>query len=185
MDAQRAFARFTSCLLSGSFALLAFGSALGCQQSDASASSGPAPEAIAIAPESASLPPKTQQPLNASGQAEYKESAFHLVLTPPGKVEIGKPAELTIVLTAQSGYKVNEEYPIKFQFSETKGVSPAKQTLTKDDVRLEKTKATMPLTVTIQAAGKNEISGKFSFSVCTEERCLIEKRDLRVEINAS
>jgi hypothetical protein len=185
MDAHRAFARFTSVLLSAHLAFLAFGSTLGCQQSDASASNGPAPLITPSTLESTPLPPKTQSPVNASGQAEYKESAFQLVLTAPSKVEVGKAAVFTIVLTAQGGYKVNEEYPIKFQFSESKGVSPAKQTVTKDDVRLEKTQATMPLTVTIPTPGKHEVSGKFSFSVCTDERCLIEKRDLRVEVNAS
>lgn len=187
MDAHRTFAHFTSSLLSGSLAFLAFGSALGCQQSDASASSESTttPQVGATASDAAPVPAVSPAPANASGQDEYKESAFQLVLKAPEKVEAGKPTAFTIVLTAQGGYKVNDEYPIKFQFSETKGVSPAKQTVAKDDVQLEKTKATMPFTVTIQSPGKHEVSGRFSFSVCTDERCLIEKRDLRVEVNAS
>lgn len=187
MDANRAFAHFSSSLLSGGLAFLAFGSALGCQQSDASASSESttttqvSANALDAAPAKAASP----VPVKTSGQNEYKESAFQLVLKAPEKVEAGKPTEFTIVLTAHGGYKVNDEYPIKFQFSETKGVFPAKRTVLKDDVQLEKTKATMPMMVTIQTPGKHEVSGKYSFSVCTDERCLIEKRDLRVEINAS
>ena len=37
---------------------------------------------------------------------------------------------------------------------------------------------------TPESAGKHTLSGQLSFSVCTEDKCMIEKRDLALEIEA-
>jgi hypothetical protein len=164
--------------------------ALGCNQEDAKADNAPGKPSSAapssVSPQPGGQPqPSAAEPAPKSGLPEYKEAAFNLTLSPPKSVKAGAPAEFTIVLSAQGGYKVNQEYPIKFQFNDEKGVTPQKKIVRKDDGQVEKSKATIPLTVTIQSPGKHSISGKLSFSVCTEERCLIEKRDLKLEVDAS
>ena len=35
---------------------------------------------------------------------------------------------------------------------------------------------------TPESAGKKKIAGQFSFSVCTDDKCLIEKRDLALDV---
>jgi hypothetical protein len=157
----------------------------GCNQSDAQAKK----EEVKPAAPEAAHPEKAQAPatLDAvpAGESSYKEESFHLTLTAPEAIEAGKPAEFKVILEAQAGFKVNDEYPIKFQFAEQKGILPSKPIVKKDDAKIEKQRAEMPLSVTIEAKGKHKVSGKLSFSVCTDERCLIEKRDLSVEVNAS
>jgi hypothetical protein len=163
--------------------------ALGCNQGDAKADNTPSNPDTAVAPAAApERIPQTESPAAEltvlGGQSEYKEAAFTLVISPPKAVKAGAPLEFTIILAAQGEYKVNQEYPIKFQFAEEKGVTPQKKVVSKVDAKVEKAKATMPLLLTIQSPGKHNISGKLSFSVCTDERCLIEKRELKLEVDA-
>lgn len=165
-------------------ASLALTALFGCDQSDAQAKKE---ELKQDAPEAAPAPaqvPAAAEPVPA-GESSYKEEAFHLTLTAPESVVAGTPTEFKVILEAQAGFKVNDEYPIKFQFAEQKGVLPSKPTVKKEDAKIEKKRAEIPLSVTIEAKGKHKVSGKLSFSVCTDERCLIEKRDLSVEVNAS
>src|SRR5690606_40800013 len=103
----------------------------------------------------------------------------------PCSVPVGQPLVFTIVLEAVGEYKVNDEYPIKFRFEEQAGIKPKKMTVLREEAKIEKQRAEMPLSVTVESAGKRKVSGRLSFSVCTEERCLIEKRDLAVEVDAS
>lgn len=147
-------------------------------------------------PKDAALPSPTKAPAvaepgpsqgseRAGGKPSYKEEAFSLSLEAPPAVSSGKEAAFKVILTAAGGYKVNDEYPLKFQFAETANVRPKKSTVRKEDAVLEKQRAELPLPVTIESPGKHKVSGTLSFSVCTDERCLIEKRDLSVEVDAS
>jgi hypothetical protein len=43
---------------------------------------------------------------------------------------------------------------------------------------------TMNVGFTPEAAGKHTISGVLQFSVCTDDKCLIEKRDLALEVQS-
>jgi hypothetical protein len=40
----------------------------------------------------------------------------------------------------------------------------------------------MPVSFTPDAAGKRTVAGQFAFSVCTEDKCLMEKRDLSLDV---
>ena len=129
--------------------------------------------------------PKAPASATSTGEKSYKEEAFHLSIEAPTRLETGKKLEFKVILKAQSGYKVNDEYPLKFKFAEMKGVSPDKPIVRKDEAKLEKKQAVLPLSVVIDKPGKTQVGGKLSFSVCTDDRCLIEKRDLLIEVNAS
>ncbi len=54
----------------------------------------------------------------------------------------------------------------------------------KDAVKVEKTRATLAVGLTPESAGKHTVSGKLFFSVCNDDQCLVEKRDLALEIDA-
>jgi hypothetical protein len=163
---------------------------LACQNSDAQASKeiSPAPKsAEGVRMDSNKGPAGSSDSAvpQAVGQPSYREAAFQLTLSPPETVEVGKPLVFQVVLEALGEYKVNEEYPIKFQFAARDGTKPVKMTVSREDAKLEKQRAELPLSVTIESAGKRQIAGKLSFSVCTEDRCLIEKRELAVDVDAS
>lgn len=161
--------------------------AVGCDEPKAEAAAERPAEQVGETPKQEAPPAAAPAEVvgKLSGQASYDEDAFSLQLVPPEKVSSGQAALFQVILTAKSGYKVNDEYPIKFQLIETPGVTFEKSIVKKEDAKIEKTRAELPLNVTVQAKGAAEVSGKLSFSVCTEERCLIEKRDLTVKVDAS
>jgi hypothetical protein len=109
----------------------------------------------------------------------FAEQAFTLSLKGPATAKVGETVTLDVRLEPAGGFKVNEEYPLKFTFSPTEGVAPIKAVVPRADAHVDAKHASLPLQVTLQSAGKREVLGRLAFSVCTEERCLIEKRDLR------
>ena len=68
------------------------------------------------------------------------------------------------------------------KLKETPGVKYDNMVVGKDAVKLEATKAVMPVSFTADAAGKRTVAGQFAFSVCTEDKCLMEKRDLLLDV---
>jgi hypothetical protein len=120
----------------------------------------------------------------AAGQPSYKEEGFELTLEAAGPVTVGKPAEARVVLSAKNGFKVNDQYPFKLALNDAAGLEFPSKVVTRDAMTLEKHQGVMKVAFTPKSAGAHTLSGRFSFSVCTEERCLIEKRELQLQVTA-
>jgi hypothetical protein len=119
----------------------------------------------------------------AAGVAKVSDSSFDLSLeAPKTNLKAGQAGSVDVVLLAKAPFHVNDKYPIKLKLKETPGVKYANLTLGKDAVKLETMKAVMPVGFTPEA-GKRTIAGQFLFSVCTEDKCLMEKRDLALDVN--
>jgi hypothetical protein len=88
------------------------------------------------------------------------------------------------VLDAKEPFHVNEKYPYKFKLKETSGLTFPAPLVGKEGVNLEKARATMRVPFTAQSAGRHTLSGQFAFSVCTDDKCLIEKRELSLLVDA-
>ena len=136
------------------------------------------PESQAAAAEPAASAPA--EALAAS--SKVSEANFDLSIEPKGEFKSGQAGTVEIVLLAKGPFKVNDKYPYKFKVKEGAGVKYPGPVI-KDGVKLEKTRAVLPVPFTPESAGKKEIAGRFDFSVCTPERCLIEKRELTLAIN--
>jgi hypothetical protein len=119
----------------------------------------------------------------AEGTSKLSEASFELELRPKGAYMAGQQAEAEIVLDAKPPYKVNEEYPYKFKLKEASGVKFPATVVGKDAAKLEKQKVTMPVSFTPEAPGKCTVAGQLAFSVCTDDKCLIEKRDLSLVVD--
>jgi hypothetical protein len=118
-----------------------------------------------------------------TGAAKFTDAGFELSLeAPKAAVKAGQAGTVEVVLAAKAPFHVNDKYPIKLKLKETPGVKYENLTITKDAVKLEPMKAVMPVSFTPEA-GKRTVAGQFSFSVCTEDKCLMEKRDLLLEVN--
>ncbi len=160
-----------------SLALLVSG-ALGCREAPPAQVEtkldAPKPAAQEV-PAPAPSEPKQAQP-------EVKEEAFVVRASAPESAE--GPFDFTVTLEALAGYKVNPEYPIKFTF-DSGAFSAEPGVLRKEQGQVEEKKAELKGVVKLTAPGPTVVSGKFSFSVCTDERCLIEKRDLAVSVLGS
>jgi hypothetical protein len=121
---------------------------------------------------------------SAAGKPSYSEQTFALTLKPAGEVEQGKLASAEIVLEAKAPYHANDKYPYKLKLAESDGLSFPEQVVTKDKAKVEHMRVSMPVAFTAKVAGKHELKGTFQFSVCSEDKCLIEKRNLALEIEA-
>ena len=110
------------------------------------------------------------------------DASFDLSIQPVGTYQVGQKSTAKIVLEAKGVYKVNQEYPYKFKLEPDAGLEFPQDVVKKDAVKLEKKRATMTVALTPKTAGKHRLAGKFHFSICTDEKCLIEKRDLALEL---
>ena len=172
---------------------LALSLASGCKQETPPTLAEPkAPSAVAprneaaapaaAAPEAAPAAPGATPAADAA-VSKLSESSFDLELRAKGPYTAGQQAEAELVLDAKPPFHVNEEYPYKFKLKEASGVKFASAVVGKDAAKLEKQKVTMPVTFTPEAAGKCTVAGQLAFSVCTDDKCLIEKRDLALVVD--
>jgi hypothetical protein len=114
--------------------------------------------------------------------AELHEDTFDLVIRPAGPYASGQPGAAEVQVTAKGGYHCNDKYPYKFKVTEAPGVHFAAPVFDKSALTLETSKATMKLEFTPDSKGEKTIAGVFSFSLCSAERCLVEKRDVATKI---
>jgi hypothetical protein len=144
-----------------------------------SASNAAAPQPAPNAPAAASAAAEA-----APAAAKVTDAAFELSLdAPKTSLKAGQAGTVEVVLVAKAPYHVNDKYPIKLKLKETPGIKYASLVVGKEAAKVEQMKAVMPVSFTPDAAGKRNVAGQLAFSVCTEDKCLMEKRDLALEIN--
>lgn len=143
----------------------------------------PAP---APAADSAPSAPGAAEPNAAAASAAPKvtDTAFELTLeAPKASLKAGQAGSVEVVLVAKAPFHVNDKYPLKLKLKETPGVKYENLVLGKDAAKVEAMKAVMPVSFTPDGAGKRTVAGQLAFSVCTDDKCLMEKRDLALEVN--
>lgn len=167
---------------------------LGCSKETPPAAAEPHSASNAAAPQPAPQPadaatvaaaPADSAAAAPTGAAKFTDAGFDLSLeAPKGAVKAGQAGTVEVVLAAKAPFHVNDKYPIKLKLKETPGVKYDNLLIGKDAVKLEPMKAVMPVNFTLDAAGKHTVAGQFAFSVCTEDKCLMEKRDLLLDVVA-
>jgi hypothetical protein len=178
----------------------------GCSKETPPAAEEPRSASNAVSPQAAPTPadaPATPSaPLAAAAPAadpdhppaaKFSESSFELsVAAPATSLKAGQVGAVEVRLTAKAPFHVNDKYPIKLKLQETPGLKYENLIVDKDAVKLNRppgnpkgdvVSAVMPVSFTPDAAGKRTVAGRFAFSVCTEDKCLMEKRDLLLDVN--
>jgi hypothetical protein len=118
----------------------------------------------------------------AAGVAKVTDPSFDVSLeAPKAPLKAGQAGSVEVLLVAKAPFHVNDKYPIKMKLKETPGVKYASLVVGKDAAKVENMKATLPVSFTPEA-GKRQIAGQFLFSVCTDDKCLMEKRDLALDV---
>jgi hypothetical protein len=178
---RRTYAAFT--------ALLALCAAPACNKEAPPTAEQPrAPDAEVTTPSPALTPAAAPAPSGAPAPAaqaasnRVSESQFEVSIAPNGTYQAGKEGTVEVVLDAKAPFHVNDQYPIKFKVKEGAGVKFPQAVVGKDKAKVEAMRATMPVAFVPEAAGKQTVSGQFLFSVCTDENCLMEKRDLSLVV---
>lgn len=153
---------------------LAWGAAMACKSdSQASPAVERAPEVATVA----ASPGAT--PLN-----QVSTDSFSLSWSTVGPVEVGQPAKGQLVLTAKAPFKCNLEYPFKLKLT-AGDLEPVSAEVTKADMQVAKDQVVVPVTFTARKAGDATMQATFALSVCTDEKCLIERETLRLSANAT
>ncbi len=149
-----------------------------------SASNAATPQAMPKTGDPASAAPTAAPDAAPTGAPKFSDTGFDLSLeAPKASLKAGQAGTVEIVLRAKAPFHVNDKYPIKLKLKETPGVKYDNLTIGKDAVKLEPMQAVMPVSFTPDGAGKRTVAGQFAFSVCTEDKCLMEKRDLLLDVN--
>ena len=105
-------------------------------------------------------------------------------MRPTGEMyTVGEPANVEIVLNARGGFKCNDDYPYKFVAKEAPGMTYTTKVVKKDGIKVGEAESVMIIPVVPEAAGKQTVEGKFYFSVCNDETCLVEKKDLAFTVD--
>jgi hypothetical protein len=146
---------------------LAFVVASGCSKSEAA----PAPGKHEPAPVAASKADKDQYLVEMKG---------------PSSCKAGSECKVEISLKAKGEFHINDKYPLKFKAPDSppEGVTFTKAVVKKEDGKFAEKEGTLPVGFTIAKSGKAKISGTFSFSVCSDANCVMDKVDLDVEVEA-
>jgi hypothetical protein len=139
--------------------------------------------APANAAAAASATPAAPAAPDAAGASHYDEARFALVAQPSGSYASGQEGAVEIVLNAKPPFHANQQYPYKFKAKDGAGVKFAQPVVGKDAAKVEQTRVTMRVPFVPDGAGQRTVSGQFAFSVCTDETCLMEKRDLSLVVD--
>jgi len=138
----------------------------------------------------AAKPSSTKAAVSAGGSDDAKEvnkgkdvgaASFSAWLQSSGTYEAGKQGSVTAVLVAKPPYKCNAKYPYKFKPSSTTGITYPQSTVR--GMQVSPKRSTMIIPFVPSEKGKATVSGELAFSICTDERCVIEKRQLSVTVD--
>lgn len=126
---------------------------------------------------------ETNQHVPAAARAETE--SYVVEIKPVGTYAAGQEGATEIVLTTKDPFHVNDAYPYKFRTPDPApaGVTYPKPLLSRADGKFEEKKATFRLPFVASKAGKYNIGGTLSLSVCSPSSCLMEKVELAVDVD--
>lgn len=125
-------------------------------------------------------------PKAGSGEAATRRGAaargegFAAWLESKPSYKVNESASLQVVLTAEDPFKCNEQYPYRFQLTPAAGLTFPEPTVRNMNISKQRSVMSVPFTPT--ASGSQTVSGELSFSVCTDDKCLIEKQPLSITV---
>ncbi len=115
---------------------------------------------------------------------KFDETAFSLELSKLGSYSAGNTGYLRLELKAKAPHHVNQEYPHKLKLKPVEGVEFESLTFARDSMSVEPMSVVLKVPLKPTRAGQYKVQADFAFSLCTADRCLIEKRTLEAEIQS-
>jgi hypothetical protein len=153
------------------------------QSAGAAASSAPPSREVSRpSPAGSTAPTPVADDAPRRGPAASGEG-FNAWLEGKSRYVVNQPATITVVLTADAPFKCNDQYPYKFTITPPAGVSVGEKVVKSMNVGTHR--STMSIPFTPSAPGTHTLAGELSFSVCTEDKCLIEKQALSIPLDVS
>jgi len=134
----------------------------------------------------AATAPGKDAPAQVAAASKFDKDQYIVEFKSSGACSAGKECKAEISLKSKGEFHINDKYPIKFKAPDTapEGVTFTKAVVKKEDGKFAEKEGSLPVAFTIAKAGKAKIGGTFSFSVCSDANCVMEKLDLEVEVEA-
>lgn len=131
----------------------------------------------AVGSKAAATVTPASQAVAAAGAVENPHYTAKLSVSGPCKK--GETCTALVTVEAKGGYHINEKYPYRFKLSEpAPGVSYPKSVIGREDGSFSQTRAELRVPFVAENAGEVKVGGTLSFSVCSDEKCLIDKQAL-------
>jgi serine/threonine-protein kinase len=157
--------------------------ALATQAGAVQLASAATPSPAAPAEENANAPSAgSEDCAKIAAPSTIDEENFKITFKAKDPYGAGKPGEAVLELEPKSGYHTNDQYPYKLKLTPCSGLRYPNLTIRDEAIKLEKMKGSVAVPFIPESAGSKILAGTFAFSVCSEERCLVEKRDLSLKI---
>lgn len=147
-------------------------SSVGCQ--GGGATEPPSSAATAAAPA-----PAESEPVFLNG---VEESNFKLTWQPVPLAAGAKAGQGELVLIAKAPFKCNQDYPYKLKLTGG-GAVPTKAEIAKPDIVVAKDRVVVPVSFEVSGPEASML-GMFAFSVCTDDKCLIERKTLKLTVDS-
>ncbi len=141
------------------------------------------PGAEPVASAATPAAPDTPAHQAAPAASAFNEPNYDVSVRPTGPYKAGQPGAVEIVLQAKPPFHCNDKYPYKLKLDDAPGVTFPDKLVGKDAVKVEHMQATMTVPFTPATAGKKTIAGRYLFSVCSADKCLVDKRDVKLDID--
>lgn len=114
---------------------------------------------------------RTQAPTSTDAPAPTAGGGLYTLQITPASAKAGEAGESVVEIKPAAGYKMNQEFPTKMTLKPVKGLSFAKDTLTKAEADLTEKALRFKVSHTAQKAGTFEVPAVADFSVCNPEIC--------------
>lgn len=100
-----------------------------------------------------------------------------------GSATPGEATEGRLLLTPKAPFKCNLEYPYKLKVEAPAVVELANKEITKPQMKVDAKQVSIPVAYKMPTDAQT-IDGHLAFSVCTDDKCLIERIQLKMTAQA-
>ena len=143
------------------------------------AASPPVESAPAVPPPApAPAPPPEPVVSPAVGEASYS-----VWMQSSGRYKAGEQGFVEVVLVPKGDFHCNDQYPYKVKLgAPADGVTYPTPVVRGEGVSVSQRRTVLRVPFVAQSAGDARVAGKFYFSVCTSQQCVMDSRDLAVSV---
>jgi len=122
-------------------------------------------------------------PAAEAADSKIEQPAYTVAWLAPGPYMKDKEQASEIVIEAKAGYHVNQEFPLQFKPVEGADGISYKGPIGRENAKIQEAKAVVTVAFTPTRTGKVKLAGTLTFSVCSDQTCLREKKNLEVAAN--
>jgi hypothetical protein len=168
----------------------------GCDKQAAPPTPAPEREPVAAAPQkpeppapaepAPAAPPPAPPPEPPPAQVvspKVGEATYSVWMQSSGRYKAGQQGVVEVVLVPKGEFHCNDQYPYKMKLGAAPaGVSYPTPVVRTEGLSVSPSRTVMRVPFVADSAGEARVAGKFYFSVCTSQQCVMDSRDLSVSV---